>query len=357
MDTLRDTAEAIETAIHLARHGLPESPQAIEAAQRALRDTGLYAGAIDRDAGPMTRIAYACAVAATREQQHQMWCYEDRAPKSPEDADAWARSLLDMGLDGACVMVSSAADNLEGVWRFRSDRVRYVMAAEAARRHGLGVSLMPWVRPLRGYTEQMLRDVVALCEDAEVDRVDLDHEFGIRWRRDMTTEEMAERVVSHLALHGISVLASSYSGRSIEGDGNDDIDPYREHLIRATKQGVPCGWSPQEYSTRPGYKGRTSDVYAPGNMQRYAYRRWNIERDREHGLSYWPGLAAYEQAGRPGYTAATHFGDAWATQIEHGADGSIIWTRRWLLQEADVRGQVRSIADRRAHFRQLAGLS
>lgn len=350
-------AEAIATVRYLVTRGLPESPQAVEIAQRALASAGLYKGAIDADPGPLSRIALACARAATTQAQHQMWCYEDAVPRDREAAAAWARQVRDMGLAGACIMVSSSSDNLKGVWRLERPRKHYVVAAEAARAEGLGVAFMPWVRPLRSYNRAMIRDMVELCDDANVTRVDLDHEFGRGWTADMSVADMAESIVGRLGDEGIAVYVSSYPFRAAHGDGNDDIDPYRDALIRSAALGPGGGWSPQEYSVQPGYKGRSADVYAPGNMQRAAFHRWNVAEDRKHGLGYWPGLAAHAQDGRPGYTAASHFGDAWATQIEHGADGSIIWTRRHLLRYSDVGAQVRSIADRRAHFAQLAEAS
>lgn len=357
MSALTDTAEATRIVRHLVTQGLPTEADDVRLAQSAMAAAGLDPGPVDGDPGPVTRIAYACAKAAF--MPHEMWCYEDRVPRSRDSAETWARKVRDMGLDGVCIMVSSSEDNLRGEWRLREPRVHYVVAAESAHRAGLGVSFMPWVRPLRAYTDAMVRDVIALCEDADVDRVDLDHEYGRSWSADMTVDEMAGAVVSAFSREAIGVLVSSYPARAVAGDHNDDIDAYRPHMLEAVDDAwhTVFGWSPQEYSVAPGYKGRDGAIYAPRNMQRAGYERWNIAEDRKSGLVYWPGLAAYAQSGRSGYTAGTHFGDAWAQQIEHGADGSIIWTRRWLLQEAEVRDQVRSIADRRAHFRGLAGLS
>lgn len=355
MSTFNAAAAAVADVRSLVTSGLPSHVPAIENAQAALAAVGLYGGKIDGISGPVTRIAYACARAAF--MPHQMWCYEDRVPRSRDSAETWARKIRDMGLDGVCIMVSSSEDNLRGEWRLREPRVHYVVAAEAAHRAGLGVSFMPWVRPLRAYTDAMVRDVIALCEDADVDRVDLDHEFGRSWSADMTVDEMAGAIVSAFAQEAIDVLVSSYPARAVAGDKNDDIDAYRPHMLEAVDDAwvTVFGWSPQEYSVAPGYKGRDGAIYAPRNMQRAGYERWNVAEDRKRGLVYWPGLAAYAQAGRPGYTAGTHFGDAWAQQIEHEADGSIIWTRRWLDREPDVAMMVASIAHRRRRFRDLAG--
>lgn len=374
MSLLRDTAEAARLVSLMARGVWPSNAlgeEAVKAYQRALAAVGLYDPGdddewIDGDAGWMTRFAHAQAIAAVR--GIGTWAYDDLIPRE-DKADEWAAMCAGLGLDGVILMLSSARDAHAGIWRLEHDAARYIAATQAARRHGLRVAFMPWVAPRRKFIEDMIGDVLDLCEAAEVYDVHVDAEGAWRVSGDTDHHTLARRVVAEFAAAGVRTGVSGYPAMAVAGgmdrpgveclgrdcdDDNDTIDPWVDAIVEAGAiDGRVGAVSPQCYSQYDAE--HASDVYLPGNTQTYAAVRWNLTELGERA-ELWMALAAYRQHSRPKWSTLRHMAVAYTKAVELGAEQIPYWSRWWISQGSppEVRAFVAGVAERRRHFLDLA---